>query len=163
MQVILQEIIPGLGDPGEVVVVKPGFARNYLLPQKKAVVASSQNLAELEHQKRVVTARQSKLKGDSEELAKQVNAAKVTLSREAGEVTKEGKDGEGNAVEIKEVKLFGSVGTKDIAASLAEQGIKVDRRLILLQEPIKELGEFEISIKLHPEVVATVKVEVVKA
>ncbi|MFP2930361.1 50S ribosomal protein L9 [Pyxidicoccus sp. 3LG] len=144
MKVILREDIENLGKSGELVTVKDGFGRNYLLPRKKAVLASEQNLRQLEHEKGVITARNAKLKGAAEEQAKKVGAIKVTIKRKVGE----------------QDKLFGSVTALDIAEAVAAQGQTVDRRAIHLPEPIKSLGNYEVELRLHREVTAKIKVEV---
>lgn len=146
MQVILQETISKLGNAGDIVNVREGYARNYLLPQKKAVVADTQNVKELEHQKRVVAAKELKVKKVAEEFATKLAALSITIGREVGE----------------EDKLFGSVTNKDIADALRVEGHMIDRHNILLQEPIKSLGIFDIPVKLHHEVTATLKIWVVK-
>ncbi|MDP2600171.1 MAG: 50S ribosomal protein L9 [Deltaproteobacteria bacterium] len=147
MEVILKEDIKSIGKAGEVVKVKPGFARNYLFPQGKAVAAGEGNLKELEHHKRAVQARQSKLKKGAEELAASLAGLSITVKKEAGEGD----------------KLFGSVTTKDIADALRREKITVDKRSIELKEPIKQLGIFEVPVRLHAEVTASLKVLVVKA
>ncbi|AKF82787.1 50S ribosomal protein L9 [Myxococcus sp. MISCRS1] len=144
MKVILREDIENLGKSGELVTVKDGFGRNYLLPRKKAVLASEQNLRQLEHEKAVITARNAKLKGAAEEQAKKVGSIKVTIKRKVGE----------------QDKLFGSVTALDIAEAVAAQGQTVDRRAIHLPEPIKTLGNYEVELRLHREVTAKIKVEV---
>ena len=145
MKVILREDIDGLGKSGELVTVKDGFGRNYLLPRKKAVLANEQNLRQLEHEKGVITARSAKLKGAAEELAKKVGSIKITIKRKVGD----------------QDKLFGSVTVLDIAEALAAQGQQVDRRGLHLPEPIKTVGSHEVELRLHREVVAKIKVEVV--
>jgi large subunit ribosomal protein L9 len=145
MKVILREDIDGLGKSGELVTVKDGFGRNYLLPRKKAVLANEQNIRQLEHEKSVISARNAKLKGAAEELAKKVGALQVTIKRKVGE----------------QDKLFGSVTALDIAEALAAQGQQVDRRGLHLPEPIKTVGKHEVELRLHREVAAKIKVEVV--
>jgi large subunit ribosomal protein L9 len=145
MKVILREDIDGLGKSGELVTIKDGFGRNYLLPRKKAVLASEQNLRQLEHEKGVISARNAKLKGAAEALAKKIGSAKVTIKRKVGE----------------QDKLFGSVTALDIAEALAAQGQQVDRRGIHLPEPIKTVGHHEVELRLHRDVVAKIKVDVV--
>ena len=144
MKVILREDVYNLGKSGEVVQVKPGYGRNYLLPRKMAVLANEQNVHRLEHEKGVITARQAKLKGSAEEQAKKLSAASVKITRKVGE----------------QDKLYGSVTALDIAEALAAQGLKVDRRHIHLPEPIKAVGNFEVEARLHHDVVAKIKVEV---
>jgi large subunit ribosomal protein L9 len=145
MKVILREDIDGLGKSGELVTVKDGFGRNFLLPRKKAVLASEQNMRQLEHEKSVITARNAKLKGAAEELAKKVGSIKVTIKRKVGEQN----------------KLFGSVTALDLAEAIAAQGQQIDRRGIHLPEPIKTVGSHEVELRLHHDVVAKIKVEVV--
>ncbi|WP_164013493.1 50S ribosomal protein L9 [Pyxidicoccus trucidator] len=145
MKVILREDVENLGKSGELVTVKDGFGRNYLLPRKKAVLASEQNLRQLEHEKGVITARNAKLKGAAEEQAKKIGSIKVTIKRKVGE----------------QDKLFGSVTALDIAEAVAAQGQTVDRRAIHLAEPIKSTGSYEVELRLHSEVKAKIKVDVV--
>ena len=144
MKVILREDIEHLGKSGELVTVKAGFGRNYLLPRGKAVLASEQNLRQLEHEKAVISARNAKLKGAAEEQAKKIGAVKAVIKRKVGE----------------QEKLYGSVTALDIAEALASQGQPVDRRHIHLPEPIKALGSYEVELRLHRDVVAKIKVEV---
>lgn len=146
MRVILREDVPNLGKSGELVNVKDGFGRNFLLPRKLAVIASEQNVRQLEHEKAVITARQAKLKGAAEEQAKKLGNVSVKIARKVGE----------------QDKLFGSVTALDIAEALAAAGHKVDRRHLHLPEPIKALGNYDVEIRMHREVTAKVKVEVVK-
>ena len=144
VKLILSEDVPNLGDAGELVSVKPGFARNYLLPQGKAIVATEANVNELEHHRRAIAERVAK------EL-KDLSAAKHRFEQIVLEV--EAQAGE-------EGKLFGSVTAMQIADLLKEKGAEIDRRKIDLAEPIKEIGEHVIPIKLHREVVANVKLHV---
>ena len=146
MQVILTIDIPSLGKAGEIVEVREGYGRNFLLPQKKAVLADPKNIKMLEHQKRVVTSKQAKLKRHAEELLTKLSSTSITIARDAGE----------------DDKLFGSVTTKDIADSLRREGFEIDRHYIHLDAPIKSLGVFEIPVKLHSEVQGNIKVWVVK-
>jgi len=144
VKLILTESVPSLGDAGDLVGVKPGYARNYLVPQGKAIVASDAKVRELEHHKRVV----------AEKVAlqlKDLNAARDRLQSLALEVSaRVGEEG----------KLFGSVPNVQIAALLAEKGFEIDRRKIDLREPIKEAGEHKVPVKLHREIVAEVKLTV---
>lgn len=146
MQVILQEDVHKLGKAGDVVQVREGYGRNFLLPQKKAVLADPKNLRQLEHQKRVVAAKQQKVTRKAEDLAAKLRDISLTIGREVGE----------------EDKLFGSVTTKDISDALRNEGYIIDRHDIRLEEPIKQLGIFDIPIRLHPEVTGEVKLWVVK-
>ncbi len=145
MKVILREDVESLGRTGDVVEVAGGYGRNYLLPRGLAVKASTRNLKELEHQKRIMQARLEKQKKGAEELARRLSSVTCTISRKTGE----------------EEKLYGSVTTRDIEAALKEQGVTVDRKRIVLEEPIKQLGEYKVEVKVHPEVRAEVTVHVV--
>jgi large subunit ribosomal protein L9 len=145
MELILREDVYNLGKSGEVVTVKDGYARNYLLPRNLAMLASAANKRQLEHEKQVIELRQQKLKGGAEEQAKKLGAVAVKITRKVGD----------------QDKLFGSVTALDIAEGLAKAGHKIDRRLIHLPEPIKMVGQFEIELRLHRDVVTKIKVEVV--
>ncbi|MFL5322191.1 MAG: 50S ribosomal protein L9 [Myxococcaceae bacterium] len=151
MRVILREDVPSLGRSGELVNVKDGYGRNYLLPRKLAVIASEQNVKQLEHEKSVITARQAKLKGAAEAQAGKLGNVAVKIGRKVGEAQKEGEV----------AKLYGSVTALDIAEALASAGHKIDRRTIHLPEPIKTLGKHEVEIRMHRDVTAKVTVEVV--
>jgi len=146
MQVILQVDVSSLGKAGEVVDVREGYGRNFLIPQKKAILADPKNLKMLEHQKRVVSAKQLKLKRLAQELLEKLSNTSITIARDAGE----------------DDKLFGSVTTKDIADTLRREGFEIDRHSIHLDAPIKSLGVFDVPIKLHAEVSGALKVWVVK-
>jgi len=146
MQVILKEEIEKLGKMGEMVEVKRGYARNYLIPKSLAIEATPNNMKQLEHQKRLIASRVKKVQKESETLADKLNQAAVTLYHLSGE----------------EEKLFGSVTTMEIADSLKEQGIEVDKRKISMDEPIKRLGEYKATVKLPGGVNATVNVHVLK-
>lgn len=144
MKVILREDVENLGRGGELVEVKAGFGRNFLLPRGLAVVANPENIREIEHQKAVASAKAAKMKASAEALAKRLSDTPLTLKRKAGE----------------QDKLFGSVTAIDLAEALAQRGLAIDRRSIDLAEPIKTLGDFEVPVKLHHEVVGKVKVKV---
>ncbi|TAJ23522.1 MAG: 50S ribosomal protein L9 [Nitrospirae bacterium] len=146
MKVILQENVEGVGHLGDLLDVSPGFARNYLLPRKKALEANPRSVKALEHTKRVMAEKAKKEKLEIEAFAKKVSAVSLTLPAQVG----------------KDDKLFGSVTSKDIAEALAEQGFTVDRRKIQLAQPIKELGTVAVAVKLHRDVTATISVHVVK-
>ncbi len=146
MKVILQETMDGVGHLGDLVNVSDGYARNFLLPRKKAVEANSRNIKAFEHAKRVATERAKKEKLEIEAHAKNISAATLTIHAQVG----------------KDDKMFGSVTVKDIAERLAEQGFTVDRRKIQLAQPIKELGTFTVPIKLPRDVTAAVTVRVLK-
>jgi len=144
MDVILTENVKGLGSIGEVVKVKPGYGRNYLVPQGLAVVASDRNLSELEHHKRQLSRKAEKLSQEAADVKARIEAVTCNFVHKASE----------------EGKLFGSVTSMEIAEALAAQGIEIDRRKILLEQPIKNLGEHDIDIRLNAGVNATVKVVV---
>lgn len=146
MEVILKDNVPALGQAGDVVKVSRGYARNYLLPRNLAVFADPKNLKELEHHKRSAEAKRAKRKQEAVALAERLAQQTLTLAQEAGE----------------EAKLFGSVTTKDIAEALRKAEIIVDRKQIQLQTPIKQLGDYTVSVKIHPEITATLKVSVIR-
>jgi len=146
MKVILQENVEGVGHLGDLLDVSDGFARNYLLPRRKALEASTRNVKAVEHAKRVVAEKARKEKLEIEQVAKKISAVSLTVTAQVG----------------KDDKLFGSVTVKDIAEGLAAQGLEVDRRKIQLTQPIKELGTFTVPVKLHRDVTASVSVQVVK-
>lgn len=146
MKVILQENVEGLGHLGDLMDVSDGYARNYLLPRRKALEANTRNVKALEHAKRVMAEKAKKEKLEVEVLAKKISAASLTITAQVG----------------KDDRLFGSVTAKDIADGLAEHGFTVDRRKIQLAHPIKELGTVAVAVKLHRDVTATVSVHVVK-
>jgi large subunit ribosomal protein L9 len=145
IQVILQQDVDKLGKSGDLVRVRPGFARNYLLPRELAVPATSAAVHRIEHEKAVALARAEKAKKEAREAATKLGAISVQVAVKAGE------DG----------RLFGSVTTKDIESALKAQGVTIDRRKIQLAEPIKAVGIYELAIKLVSDVAATIKVEVV--
>ncbi len=145
VEVILTEDISTLGSAGEVVRVRPGYARNYLLPQGKAMLATKGRVSELEHKRRVIEEKIRKEVGGHELVAKRLEQTEFEFQVLAGE------DG----------KLFGSITNADIAGRLGEQGIKLDRRKIELVEPIKQLGEYEVTLKLHRKVNTQIRVKVV--
>lgn len=147
MQVILKENIEKLGNEGDVVTVADGYARNYLIPRELAIQATVKNRRVLDHEKRVAIDLAAKEKKQAEKLAGELANLSCTISMQAGE----------------NERLFGSVTALDIAASLEEQGIVIDRRKIILDEPLKELGVFTVPAKIHPDVTADIKVWVVKA
>ena len=146
MKVILQETVEGVGHLGDLLDVADGFARNYLLPRGKALEANTRNIKALEHAKRVTAEKAKKERVEFEAYAKKISAVSVTITAQVG----------------KDDKMFGSVTAKDLAEELAQNGVTVDRRKIQLEHPIKELGTFEVPVKLHRDVTATVVVNVVK-
>jgi len=146
MQVILRDDMDNLGKSGEVVNVKPGYARNYLLPRGLAIKATAGDIKRVEHEKRVIAARTAKMAKEAQAEADKLSSVSVSIARAVGE----------------EEKLYGSVTSRDIAEALAAQGVKVDSRKIHLDEPIKTLGLTEVPVKLGRGVNATIKVWVVK-
>jgi len=144
MEVILREDVAGLGIIGDVVKVKPGFARNFLLPRGLAVVADRRNLGQLEHHKRIIAAKKARERGDIEGRAKQIGGVVVETEVRAG------KGG----------RLFGSVTNLDVKKLLDEKGFDIDRRRIELKDPIKEIGEFDVLVRVGQDVTTHVKVVV---
>ncbi|MFZ5791766.1 MAG: 50S ribosomal protein L9 [Pseudomonadota bacterium] len=147
MEVILLERIEKLGQIGDVVKVKPGYARNYLLPQKKALRATEANRARFEQQRHQIEANNLKRRQEAEAISGKVDGMVVVLVRQAGESG----------------QLFGSVSPRDIAEAVSAGGVTIDRRQVLLDNPIKMLGLFPVRIALHPEVVVTVTANVAKS
>ncbi|MBI5196603.1 MAG: 50S ribosomal protein L9 [Nitrospirae bacterium] len=147
MKVILKEEVKSLGDIGSVVNVADGYARNYLIPRNLAAEASTKNIKQFEHEKKIILERAKKIKADAQNLVGQLTGLSVVIEAQAGE----------------EDKLFGSVTSMDIAEALSKQGVTVDKRKIQIEEPIKRLGTYTVSVKLYPEVTASINVEVKKA
>ena len=146
MRVILREDLENLGQAGEVVTVRDGYGRNFLLPRGLAAPATEKDVVKLEHERRVISARNTKIAKDLAVQVEQLSKVSVSLARQVGEGD----------------KLYGSVTNRDIADALKEQGVTVDSKKIHLPEPIKTLGMTEVQIKLGKDAVATVKVWVVK-
>lgn len=146
VQVILRGSLENLGGPGEVVAVKAGYARNYLIPKGLAYEATDANLRRIEHEKQKLERQEQEALTIAQEQAKAFEDLSLTFNVRAGE----------------EGKLFGSVGSADVAEKLQEQGLEVDRRQIMLEEPLKELGVFSVPIRLHADVRPEVKVWIVK-
>jgi len=147
MEVILLERVEKLGQIGEVVKVKPGYARNYLLPQKKALRATEANRARFEQQRHQIEATNLKRRQEAEGVSGKVDGMSVVLVRQAGE----------------NGQLFGSVSPRDIADAVSAKGVTIDRRQVILDKPIKALGLFPVRIALHPEVIVTVTANVAKS
>jgi large subunit ribosomal protein L9 len=145
MKVILKEDVPDLGSTGEVVNVKAGYARNYLIPQSLAVQANTKNMRQLEHQKKLIDAHKSRVRKDANTMAEDIEKISCTIAMLVGE----------------QDKLFGSVTSKDIEEALAQEGINISRKRIILEEPIKSLGVYTVDVRLHTEVTAKLKVWVV--
>lgn len=146
LQVILQSDVEKLGKSGELVRVRPGFARNFLLPRSLAVPATSAQINRLNHEKAVAVARADKNKKEAQALADKIGALKLTLARPVGD----------------DERLFGSVTAKDIENAAKAAGVALDRKKMHMPEAIKALGSFEIPVKLMTDVTTTLKVEVVK-
>jgi large subunit ribosomal protein L9 len=145
-KVLLQTDVENLGSGGEIVRVRPGFARNFLLPRGLAVPATAGNLARVEDLKKAAAARKQADVVEAQELAKKLEGGSVKITRAAGD----------------EGKMFGSVTSKDIGDAFEKLGVTIDRKKIQLAEPIKSLGTFEVPLKLHGSVSVKLKVEVVK-
>jgi len=144
MKIILQKDVDELGFEGDIIEVRRGYARNYLIPKGLALEATPQNIKAFEQKKRKIEARKLREREQALKLKEKIEAIEISLRRKAGE----------------EDKLYGSVTNIDIAEELEKAGIVIDRKKILLEKPIKSLGEFEIPIKLFPEVIANLKVKV---
>jgi large subunit ribosomal protein L9 len=147
MKVILRLDVPDLGHAGDLVSVKDGYARNFLVPRRLAVEASKASIRALEHERRQIALREKKRLAEMEKLAARIRSASVTIAKEVGEGD----------------KLFGSVTSMDIQRALEAEGVQIDRRSIELDETIKAIGVYDVPVKLHREVVARLKVWVVKA
>jgi large subunit ribosomal protein L9 len=146
IHVVLQKDVQNLGRSGDLVRVKPGYARNFLLPRGLAVPATTGNVARIEDLKRTALARAAKELGTAQADAKKLETISVKIARSVGE----------------EGKMFGSVTARDVEEAFAAAGVKIDRKQITLAEPIKQLGLTEIPIKIHHDVIAKLRVEVVK-
>jgi large subunit ribosomal protein L9 len=146
MEVILREDIERLGSRGQVVKVADGYARNFLLPKRMAVAATDANRKIVEQERQAHLRREAKQKSEAEDLSKLLTGVTVTIAQKAGEND----------------QLFGSVTSKDVADALAQKNFTIDRRKVLMDEPIKQLGEFKIPVRLHKDVTAEVTVLVVK-
>ncbi len=146
MQIILQKTVSNIGLVGDVVDVKPGYFRNFLSPRKLAVLASTGSVRQIEHQKKVIEAQKVKERSLAQSIQTRIEASPITLTHSAG-------DGD---------KLFGSITSQEIVNALREGGFEVDKRQVQLEAPIKTLGEHDVKVKLHPDVVATVKVTIAR-
>jgi large subunit ribosomal protein L9 len=145
MEVILREDIEKVGHRGEVVKVAPGFARNFLLPKKLAVIATDSNKKIVEQEREAYLRREAKAKNEAEDLGRMLAGVTITITQRAGE----------------EGHLFGSVTAKDIADALERQNYTIDRRKIQLEDPIKNTGEYKVPVRLHREITADLNVNVV--
>ena len=146
MEVILREHVDNLGKRGEIVKVADGYARNYLLPRKLALPATDGNRKHVERERKIVEARESQEKGQAEAIAARLAAVEITIARRVGDTQ----------------QLYGSVTAADIVDFLKEKGFEVDRRKLILPEPIKAIGDHDVPLKLHREVTIPLKVHVVK-
>jgi large subunit ribosomal protein L9 len=147
MQIILLERVPKLGQMGDVVTVKPGYARNFLIPTGKALRATKASIGEFEQRRSQLEAHNLERKQDAQAAAAKVDGQSVTLLRQASETS----------------QLYGSVNARDVAAAFTEAGIKLDRQQIRLDQPLKTLGLHDVTVALHPEVEVTVKVNVARS
>ena len=146
MEVILREDIENLGTRGQVVKVASGYARNFLIPKKLAVTANDSNKKIVEQERQAHLRKEAKMQSEAQDLAKLMTGVTITFSQKAGEND----------------QLFGSVTSKDVADGLVAKGFTIDRRKIQLDEPIKQLGEFKVPVRLHKDVTAEVTVVVSK-
>lgn len=146
MKIILREDVPKLGKRGEMKEVSEGYAINYLIPKKLALEATAANIALYEREKKFLKTKDERLTKEAEELLQRIGLLALTISRQAGESN----------------KLYGSVTNQDIADLLKNEGLELDKKKILLDEPIKSIGEYEIPIRLHSTVTANLKVSVIK-
>ena len=145
MQVILKEDVHNLGRAGELVKVKPGFGRNFLIPQGKAVVATASNVKQIEHEKKLIAAKQAQLSKDAQAMSDRLASIEVQIERQMGE----------------ENKLFGSVTSRDIESALKDKGVTIDHKKVHMPEPIKTIGYHTVEIKLGTGVTGKIKVVVV--
>ncbi len=146
MKVILAENIDSLGQIGDLVNVAPGYGRNYLLPKGLAMEATGKNVRELEHKKRLLAQKREQRRQEMLSLAEKLNAVTITLRRKVAE----------------DDKLYGSVSTTDIAKNLEDKGFGVEKKAIVLDQPIKQLGEFTVTIKVDAQITANVKLVIEK-
>jgi large subunit ribosomal protein L9 len=146
MEVILREHVDNLGKRGEIVKVADGFARNYLLPRKLALPATAGNRKHVERERKIMEGREAEEKGAAEAIAARLAAIDIAIARRVGDTE----------------QLYGSVTAADIVDFLKSKGFEVDRRKLILPEPLKALGEFDVPLKLHREVTVPLKVKVVK-
>lgn len=145
LQLILTQDVAHLGKAGEVVKVRPGYARNYLIPQGLAISATTRNIKQLEHDTNVIQKRVARERAGAQEIADKLNMMVLQFERLVGE----------------EDKLFGSVTNKDIAEQLKVAGVDIDHRRIQLKDPVRALGKYEVPVKIHGDIVAELKFWVV--
>ena len=146
MEVILREHVEHLGERGQIVKVADGYARNYLLPRKLALPATEGNRRHVERERKIVEAREAESKGQAEAVAARLGAIEIAIARRVGDTE----------------QLYGSVTSGDIVEFLKGKGVEVDRRKLILPEPIKSLGTYDVPLKLHRQVTVPLKVKVVK-
>ena len=146
MEVILRDHVEKLGQRGEIVKVSDGYARNYLLPRKLALPATEGNRKHVERERKIMETREAEEKSQAEAIASRLSTVDITIARRVGETE----------------QLYGSVTASDIAEFLKTKGFEIDRRKLILPEPIKTIGEHDVPLKLHREVTAPLKVKVVK-
>jgi large subunit ribosomal protein L9 len=146
MEVILREDIDKLGTRGQLVKVTPGYARNFLLPRRMAVAATESNKKIVEQERQGYLRREAKEQGDAAELGKLMSSVEITIAQKAGEAD----------------QLFGSVTSADVAVALEKLGYTIDRRKVQLDEPIKSLGDYKVTVRLHREVTVEIPVHVVR-
>jgi large subunit ribosomal protein L9 len=146
MKVILKEDVKNVGKMGQIVDVADGYARNYLVPRELAVEANIKNIRSLEHEKRIIQEKAKKIKNSAQDLAHKISTITLMIKAKVGE----------------EGKLFGSVTTMNIAELLKNEGIEIDKKKISLDEPIKRLGSYSVNVKLHPEILTQVNIQVVQ-
>ncbi|MDH5201779.1 MAG: 50S ribosomal protein L9 [Nitrospirota bacterium] len=146
MKVILKDDMKKVGKMGDIINVADGYARNYLIPRGLAAEANTKNIKSLEHEKRIVEDKAKKLKNSAQDLASRISATTLVIKAKAGD----------------EEKLFGSVTTMDIAEALRSEGIEIDKKKILLEEPIKRLGSYSVNVKLHYDISTQLTVQVIQ-
>src|SRR5678809_1590023 len=146
MEVILRDHVEKLGKRGEIVKVANGYARNYLLPRKLALPATEGNRKHVERERKIVETREAEEKSQAEAIASRLSTVDITIARRVGDTE----------------QLYGSVTATDISDFLKEKGFEIDRRKLILPEPIKALGEFDVPLKLHREVTVPLKVQVIR-
>ncbi|MBA4348503.1 MAG: 50S ribosomal protein L9 [Thermodesulfovibrio sp.] len=146
MKIILREEVKNFGQMGEVINVKDGYARNFLIPKGLAVEANPKNISALEHERKKIQELAKKAKTTAEDLSTRLSSKVITIKAKAGE----------------EEKLFGSVTAADIAEALKKEGMDIDRKKILLEDPIKRLGNYAVNVKIHSDVSTQVSIQVVQ-
>ena len=146
MKVILKEDVKNIGSMGQIIDVADGFGRNYLVPKGLAVEANIKNMKSLEHEKKVIQEKAKKIKNQAQDLATKISNTTLVIKVKAGE----------------EGRLFGSVTTMDIAEQLKNEGIDIDKKKISIEETIKRLGSYAVKVRIHPEIVSEVNVQVVE-